>query len=1314
MADIDKWSIEKLDSSNWMTWKFQIKHLLLAKDLWGFIDGTEVLQDDASAQQRADFIKRSQKAFSTMVMSVSSSQLYLITSYEEPRRAWTALKNHFERDTLVNKLILKKQYFRMEMAEGTSMEAHIKTMKELTDRLAAINAPIAEEDQVVTLLGSLPPSYSALVTALEARDAVTLSYVQQSLIREEQRLRESNTQHTGLNNMSGIGRALIGKHNGQPGKGHRNKKVCYLCGETGHFRKDCPKNLYQRLPKPKHKGKSACLISEGESGSDTESDEKVFGVSSQPHNPNVWIVDSGASSHMTQRKELLVNYEEFDKPQKVSMGDGHMVEACGKGDIQFKMTLENDRPKTVTMRGTLCVPKLTCSLFSVRATVMKGNTVKFENGSCLIYDKNGILLGTGSLVDKLYYLKFESVAQESIAIATGSEIENKADLWHRRLGHLNEIQLREMASHDLVKGANIPKSTRISFCEKCVEGKMSKKPFKSVGEIRSVRKLQCVHSDVCGPMPTQSIGGNKYFVTFIDDYSRYCKVYFMKYKSEVFNKFKEFESTTTNECGCSIGTLRTDNGGEYLSKEFDSYLQSKGINHELSAPYSPAQNGVAERFNRTLMESARTMMAQAELPECYWAEAVATATYLRNRVPTRSLKSTTPYEKWFERKPDLSHIRVFGCMCYAYIPEVNKKGKLSNKAEKLRFIGYSLQTKGYRLIDESTSKVLVRRDVICNESDFQYNSSKTKVTDEGTTTSHEQVMVPEDEEPIELPIEPQPQEQVVQEQQHRYPRRQRTAPVRYGIDEFVDTAFLDEVQIEEPKGIEEALKDQEWKEAADSEYQSLMENETWKLVKLPTGRKPVGCKWIFKTKRTSDGKVERYKARLVAKGYTQKPGEDYDETFSPVVRYSSIRTLLAFAIQNGMIIHQMDVVTAFLNGTLDEDIYMEQPPGYIKKGEEHLVCKLKRSLYGLKQSSRCWNTVFKQYMESINFKQCTADPCIFITGEEADLTIVAVYVDDLIVIAKTPETIKKIKESLAAHFKMKDLGKLHYCLGISIQHDEERGSLWMDQRQYIQLLLKRYGLSQAKTATTPADINVKLVKNDGVSKPVNPLNYQSMVGSLLYAAITTRPDIAQAVGAVSKFNSCPTEAHLTAVKRIFRYLKGTIDLCIKYERSADNRLVGFSDADWAGDLNDRHSTTGNLFMMSGAAIDWISKKQPVVALSTTEAEYVALSAATQEAVWLSRLLTDIKAPPKAPILIKEDNQGTIAVARNPVSHNRTKHIDIKFHYVREALEDGIIDLTYCPTEQMTADMLTKPLARQKFETFRLKMGLKNMPSIKSI
>ena len=429
------------------------------------------------------------------------------------------------------------------------------------------------------------------------------------------------------------------------------------------------------------------------------------------------------------------------------------------------------------------------------------------------------------------------------------------------------------------------------------------------------------------------------------------------------------------------------------------------------------------------------------------------------------------------------------------------------------------------------------------------------------------------------------------------------APIRYGIDEYVDTAFLGEGQIEEPKSIEEALESKlskKWKEAADSEYKSLIENGTRELVELPSGRKPVGCKWTFKTKHGIDGKVEHYKARLVAKGYTQKHGEDDNETFSPVVRYSSVRALLAFAVQNGMMIHQMDVVTAFLNGTLDEEIYMEQPPGYVKEGMECFVCKMKKSIYGLKQSPKCWNTVFKEHMESTNFKQCTADPCIFVRSKGTDLTIIAVYNDDLIIITKTPEKMKWIKNSLATCFKMKDLGKLHYCLGITI---EKRKCLWMHQRQYIHSLLERYGLSQAKPSITPADTKVKLVKDDGVSKFVDPICCQSMVNSLLYAAITTRLDITQAVGAVSKFNSCPTEAHLTAVKRILRYLKGTINIGVRYERSADDSLIGFSDADWAGDMDDRHSTTGNLFLMSGGAISWFNRKQPVVALSIAEAEY---------------------------------------------------------------------------------------------------------------
>ncbi|KAL5499747.1 hypothetical protein EMCRGX_G011207 [Ephydatia muelleri] len=794
----------------------------------------------------------------------------------------------------------------------------------------------------------------------------------------------------------------------------------------------------------------------------------------------------------------------------------------------------------------------------------------------------------------------------------------------------------------------------------------------------------------------------EYFVTFVDDYSRFCRVYFMKRKSEAFDKFKEFERCSTNECGLSIGIFRSDNGGEYISKEFEKFLLDKGIHHELSAPYSPAQNGVAERINRTLMESARTMMAQAGLSDKYWAEAVVTGTFLRNRVPTSSFKEkTTPFEKWYEKKPDLSHLRVFGCMAYAYIPDANRKDKLSKKAEKLRFIGYSLQTKAYRLINDDTGKIIVRRDVIFNESDFQYDSTTGTVGAEGITFKRDEVVIQEIPQEVEWPEQVHEEVELEQEQQEqedaeqsRYPRRMRIAPTRNhkASQRHWRVIYQSNGEKQQIQSISRLCR--------------MRHGNVWNYLK---DANLLDASGYSRQNEEAMAKVQRFKARLVAKGFTQKHGIHYDETFSPVVRFTSVRTLLAFAVQNGMMVHQMDVVTAFLNGTLEEEIYMEQPPGYIKKGEEHLVCKLKKSIYGLKQSPRCWNKVFNEYMTSLSYEQCAADPCVLVRTEGTETTIIAVYVDDLIIIAKNPETMERIKGSLTERFKMKDLGKLHYCLGINIEYDENKRCLWMHQRPYIQSLLERYQLSEAKSSCTPADINVKLVKDDGAAKLADSVCYQSMVGSLLYAAIATRPDIAQAVGAVSKFNSCPTETHLTGVKRILRYLKGTINLGLKFEKTADSSIIGFSDADWAGDLDNRHSTSGNLFVMSGGAISWLSKKQPVVALSTTEAEYVALGAATQEVVWLRRLLSDIKASPKMPTIISEDNQGTIAIARNPVYHARTKHIDIKYHYVREALMDGVIDLVYCPTQQMTADILTKPLSRDQFETLRHEMGLKDIP-----
>jgi hypothetical protein len=857
-------------------------------------------------------------------------------------------------------------------------------------------------------------------------------------------------------------------------------------------------------------------------------------------------------------------------------------------------------------------------------------------------------------------------------------------------------------------------------------------------------------------MSTETFDKKRYFVTFIDDFSRYTAVYLIRNKDEVLAKFQEFVALVSNQTEKSIKILRSDGGGEYFSKGFDNYCKTSGILHQSSAPYTPEQNGVAERMNRTLVEMIRSMLHQQDTPLTFWGEALQTAVHIRNRSPSSAINGHTPFEIWHNRLPDISYFRIFWCDAYVHIPK-EKRTKLEAKAHKCKFIGYSSIHKAYRFWDLEKKSIRISRDAdFDEESVFLTIDSKSnlslqekdnlreksvcftelpvfieqenenenadeffdapdlidgvidQVGEENINGVIDQVGEENINEVVDQVIEQQQQHEeqqidiiLPQNIERRYPERIRNGPKR-----FWESGSARICQETEPKTLNEAkLRDDwpEWQEAVTTEYKSLLESQTWESVILPPGKNLVGSKWVFKVKENADGTIERYKARLVAQGFSQKFGIDYEDTFAPVVKYTSIRTILAIAAKRDMEIHHMDVKTAFLNSELKEDIYMRPPPGFETK--DGTVFKLKKALYGLKQSSREWYKLLADFLCSLGFKQSNADSCIFVKWENEMLTIISVYVDDLIIVTDSQKILTEIRTDLKNRFKMTDLGELKYYLGLEISRNRTKKTLRISQEKYIRDILERFGMQDSAPMTTPLDPNPDKIDKDA-TKDMSSIPYRSAVGSIMYAMKGTRPDIAAAFSYVSRYLENPSWQHWMAVKRILRYLKGTLHYGIVYgENGGSLELYGYVDSDWGSDHLDRRSISGSLFKLYGAPISWQCKKQETVALSSTEAEYMAATLATQEAVWLRNLLQDMNFKQNEATTIFEDNQGCIKLSKDATDHSRTKHIDIKHHFIREKVENKIVKLEYVPTNENQADILTKGLNRIRFETLRSDMGI---------
>ena len=902
--------------------------------------------------------------------------------------------------------------------------------------------------------------------------------------------------------------------------------------------------------------------------------------------------------------------------------------------------------------------------------------------------------------------------------------EDPSWLWHLRFGHLNFGSLEDLSKKKMVRGLpHIHKPNQV--CEGCLLGKHHRSSFPKESMTRAKKPLELIHADVCGVIKPESHGKSKYFLLFIDDFSRKTWVYFLKEKSEVFEIFKRFKVRVENESNLTIKAMRTDRGGEFTSNEFKQFCDEKGIRRPLTVPRTPQQNGVAERKNRTILNMARSMLKTKKMPREFWAEAVACAVYLTNRAPTKSVLDKTPQEAWNGRKPGIGHFKVFGSIAYAHVSE-EKRTKLDDRSEKLIFIGYDASSKGYRLYNPLNGKVIISRDVVFDEEvSWDWNIQEEEYDFLPYFEEEDENEPTRDELGEVLPIPASPRstdrssskgstscnasssgtEAFSSDSENEIgPRGTRSLRELNEVNENQNDIILYCLFGDcEPISFQEAIANKKWKDAMDEEIRAIEKNDTWELTKLPKGHKPIGVKWIYKTKRKANGDVERHKARLVVKGYSQRHGIDYDEVFAPVVRLETIRLIIALAAHNHWKIHQMDVKSAFLNGILEEEVYVEQPLGYEVKGEEDKVLRLKKALYGLKQAPRAWNSKIDKYFQEKKYMKCPYEHALYIKMQGESILIICLYVDDLVFTGNDPSMFDEFKREMAKEFEMTDIGLMSYYLGIEVKQGED--GIFISQEGYAKEVLKRFNMDDAIPVGTPMECGVKITKQDGGEK-VDSTLFKSLVGSLRYLTCT-RPDILYSVGIISRFMEEPTTTHFKMAKRILRYIKGTIGYGLSYVSSSNFDVVGYCDSDWSSDLDDRKSTTGFVFFIGETAFTWMSKKQPIVTLSTCEAEYVAATSCVCHAIWLRNLVKELKFQMEGPMEIFVDNKSAIALAKNPVFHGRSKHIDTRFHYIRDCITKKEVELKYIKSQDQAADIFTKPLKLETFIKMRSLLGVTN-------
>jgi transposase InsO family protein len=1147
-------------------------------------------------------------------------------------------------------------------------------------------------------------------------------------------------------------------------------RQCAFCGLNGHFMIDCHKYPQGRAYRPSHGARGGRGGRGGARGGRGGRDGGHGGRENGYVANEDWLVDSGASSSITGNNAVFDQYSILPHPIPIVVGNGETIHAIGKGDATIRIAKSKMKLKEV-----LHVPGIAHNLISVSKLTDDNKHVIFDQNKATVVDtRTNETVGVATRTRNLYVLNSQRQLH-LVAALVATDLQTQQE-WHQRLGHPSNARLREMVSKNMADDLPTFKVDMTWQCTACMQGKAKAQPFPR-STTRASKPLELVHSDIAGPYP-ETITKKRYLLTITDDHTAHSWTRLLRTKDEAWPIIEDFHMYAERQHNHKLKVLRTDNGGEYVSARSAAYCAKYGIKHEKTIPYTPQQNGTAERLNLTLFNIIRTVLAESKLPNALWGEAAMWATYTKNRLPTKAGQpNKTPYKALHGTPPTVRHMHAFGSTCYV---RIITNSKLNIRSIEGRMVGYDEFSKAYRVYIPSNHRIVLARNV-----DFKHNkptdpinstlvevnpidstlvevhpfdSTNVEVHPIDSTNVEVPPYIDDNDTAITIPLMDAPihDEDAAHLNPNPIPMADDPQPIQDDAEPIVPEMDIPEVvepnpnvnrliQVFEPRAIrqrqhpqtekfsaenasynpgtgkfalaiqervtpstyEEAISGpdkKKWSVAMDDEMQSLHDNNTWMLVNLPHGRRALDGKWVYRIKLKVDGELERFKARFVLRGFQQREGVDFKETYCPTVKATTIRLLLALAAVKDYEADQMDVKTAFLNGDLEEEVYMEQPLGYVVKGQERKVCLLKKALYGLKQAPRQWYQKLHTFLISSGFVRCAVDHGLYVRHDESGaLTIMGVYVDDLLLVASTKNAMQTIKDQLSTAFSMSDLGPVNYLLGMRITRNRTNHTIQIDQTKYINEKLAQYNMADCKERATP----LEQPDGDETTTELLDLNrypYRSAVGSLIYLATCTRPDIAHAVGELGRHMQAPRQSHWAAVKRVFQYLQGTKQHTLTYGTNSSMRPTAYADASWGTFATSMRSTTGFVLMVAGGAIAWRSRRAATTMISTQEAEIAALSEAVEETIWITSMMKILGEEEKP--LVYCDNQATISLVTQGKMTTRNRTVAMKHQrIIEQCSEEKLFDVEYIQTDWMVADALTKAVNKPKLQYCREGMGV---------